>query len=83
MPKCTLRNMGLLFAQGFCSLASWLLLCAFQTGCRQSNSGLSDVQAEAQAEAYTESLAARDSDIAGLRSADVEQHQAIKALEVR
>ena len=60
-----------------------MLLCAFQTDCRQFNIVLSDVQAEAQAEAYTESLAARDSDIAGLRSAEVERHRAIKALEVR
>ena len=40
------------------------------------------MQAEAQAEAYTESLAARDLEITGLRSADNERLQAIKTLEV-
>ena len=41
------------------------------------------MQAEAQAEAYTESLAAGDLQIAGLRSADNERAQVIKTLEVR
>lgn len=40
------------------------------------------MQAEAQAGAYTESLAARDLEITGLRSTIDERLQAIKTLEV-